>query len=249
MTKEVKTVLSTAKTQEGKAFLQDVDVFQRIYAWEMSNIFHAKPTGIVFSVGSPSNGGKGVYCKYKADLQYRDDVSRSIILATLSPKILGDVKQVMQAIAYVCLHSVFLQEDIKILARKKGRDFRDKAKKFGFIAEKSADVNAGYEKITFTPALWQAIQPALAGLKFNLEAIPVPQEKKTDKKPVYTYIHPNGVDIVKSNNPTLDIWGKTGDTFHKWEIATDAHLERRKHLLAEQKRKTPIPGARMKTLA
>lgn len=249
MTKNVKTVLSTAKTQEGKAFLQDVDVFQRIYAWEMSNIFHAKPTGVVFSVGSPSNGGKGVYCKYKADLQFKDDVSKTVILATLSPKILGDVKQVMQAIAYVCLHSVLLQEDRKILARKKGRDFRDKAEKFGFIAEKSADINAGYEKITFSPALWQAIQPALAGIEFNFEAIPTPQNKKAVKKTVYTYISPNRRDVVKSENPELNIWAKTGDSYRKWDIATDAMLQERRQILAEEKAAHPNPSARGKTLA
>lgn len=249
MNKNVKTVLSTSKTQEGKAFLQDVDVFQRIYAWEMKNIFHANPTGMVFSVGNPSNGGKDLYCKYQPSLQYKNDVSKHVVLATISPTILGDTKKVMQAIAFACLHAIFLQEDGKTLARKKGKDFKAKAEKFGLIAEKSADINAGYEKVSFSPALWQAIQPALAGIEFNFEAIPTPQNKKAVKKTVYTYISPNRRDVVKSENPELNIWAKTGDSYRKWDIATDAMLQERRQILAEEKAAHPNPSARGKTLA
>lgn len=244
----MKAVLSTAKTHEGKAFVQDIDTLQRVYAWTISTIFNATPGNVVFSVAEQRNGSKAVYCKYTASLQRQADPAKTAILAEVSPRTLGDKKQVLEVIAFVCLHALFLKEG-KQLPRKKPRAFRELAEKFGFTAEKSDDPNAGFETVRFTDGLWKKVEPATAGLAFNFEAIPATASKSTQRKTVYTYISPDRRDVVKSHNPQLNIWAKMGRDFKQWEIATPAMLEERKSLLAQERAKRPRPEARGKTLA
>lgn len=190
----------------------------------------------------------------KGDAETRTDGTTCIVpKIRISPTITGDVRSIVNALAHNAVHLALMAEGGDFpKGTKHPHTFLEKAESLGLVCRLKADDphrNYLYSDVRVTEEQYRAITALTGEVRFNFEAIEKVAPKKAPKKRVYTYIHPNGVDIVESDNPTLDIWGKVGDTFKKWEKATDSHLQRRKQLLAEKKRKAPRPEERQKTLA
>lgn len=190
----------------------------------------------------------------KGDAETRTDGTTCVVpKIRISPAITGDVREVVNALAHNAIHLALMAEGADFpKGTKHPRAFLEKAESLGLVCRLKTDDphrNYLYSDVQVTDDQYRDIIALTGEINFNFEAIEKVASKKTDKKPVYTYISPNGLDIVKSENAHMNIWAKMGAEFMPWRIATDSDFQRRKALLAEQKRTTPTPSARQKTLA
>lgn len=245
-TAKMKEIMRTVKAQNGAWFTADIDTLQRYFAWLMSNVFNANlKDAPVFTIAQPRNGEKPIYCTYSPDLRRIADKSATALLFTVNPAILDDSRTVAEAMCYACLHYLALLQGKKV-ARKKGLDFKALAEKHGLTAEKSNDVNAGYEKIGISAELWQKIFPYVQAVKFNFEGIETNGKNgKQDKKAEYYYVAPNRTDFVKSDNPALKLYVEHNGEVVRMELDEDGTLMQMvKNNRREQRKKTPVPTAR-----
>lgn len=243
---KMKEIAKTTKAQNGAMFTADIDTLQRYFAWLMSNVFNARlKDAPVFTIAQPRNGDKSIYCTYSPDLRRIADKSATALLFTINPTILDDNRVVAEAMCYACLHYLALLQDKKI-ARKKGLDFKALAEKYGLTAEKSDDVNAGYEKISIPADLWQKIFPYVQAVKFNFEGIETNGKNgKQDKKPEYYYVSPDRTNFVKSDNPALKLYVEHNGEVVRMELDEDGILMQMvKNNRREQRKKNPDPTAR-----
>ena len=204
---KIKEIMKTAKTANGALFVQDVDTLNRSFAWLIKHVFNIAPKDSpVITIASATNGDKPVYVRYSPDLQKIKDKSCQAILANFNPYYLSNVKETLEAVSFVTLHYMALLQDKKI-ARKKSVEFKELGEKYGFIVSKTDDKNAGYEKVEFSPELWQKVFPFAASLAFNFEGIEKPENKgNNNEKKEFVFVHPNRMDYVKTDNKNLKLF-------------------------------------------
>lgn len=187
-------------------------------------------------------------CKFDTTIHRVNDPVEKAFFIVLNGTILKDKRATLEAIAHNLIHLVQLRYGVQPRASHGG--FREVASRFGMIAEYE-NKNAGYARIKFTLEKWQEIKPHFEGIEF--QTFIQTSEKTGDKKPVkkkYTYIHPNGLDTVVSDNGGLELFSPVGEDkkMKAWKLADKADLQAVAARKRERKRKHPIPESRGKVI-
>lgn len=230
------------------AFTADIKSLQEVTC-KLNSLLFGRELVAAPVVGVATHQGASLEsCKFDSTIHLTGQPVEKAFFIVLNGAILKDKRATLEAIAHNLLHLVQLRYGV--VPSKSHGGFRELASRFGMTAS-LVNKNVGYADVRFTSEKWQEIKPHFEKVEFQtfVQTSGKTGEKKPAKKEKFTYIHPNGVDTVVSENGSLELFSPVGKGEMKaWKLADKADLQAIAARKREQRRKYPSPESRGKVI-